>query len=689
MGKSRENQTIDPVRVRSIVEMLEIDETIAALLHARGYSTPIAVYEYLHPRFGSLPSPFIMHGMYDAVDRIRTAVAAGELIGIFADSDLDGITSLAMLYNLLQRMNNSPIVRYPCDDEQYGLTMNMIDEFHQKGVKLLITVDSGTRDVKEIAHARELGISVIITDHHEADASLPDAIIVNPKIEQCQYPFKSLAGVGVAFKLCHAVLFSYLPGFNKLFILLDEINGSYHAAFIRNGINEGLRVFESNDSLISFVRKSADGASIVIFDQTIFQRITSGSVIPSSIYFIDQFVKKIPAVHSETGGFSLDDACVHFSIYKDAYSKKIDLYTALFLEVQFRSSPRIMDFIEYAAGLVSIGSVADIMPLINENRVLVKKGMKALSQTDHKGLSILIGQDTINTRKIGWDIAPLLNTPGRFGRTELTVDFFLSNDTAKAQELIVEIKKLNDMRKSLINDAFITVLSEIRGDEKLSAKDILIVETAAIPDGLAGLLASRISEETRKPVIVIIRPGKNGCLKGSGRCIEKLNFFSMVDPHSILFEKLGGHAQAFGFTIHEQNLPLLVEKLGNPIIPEEIINTRNGIDLELTRDKISIGLADKLEALEPFGPGNEEPIFITRCLTIDTFSFFGVKSNHGKLSFHGLPGVSAIGWNMGNKLKDVFDLNRPMDLVYRLEMNIFNGLRSLRMVIVDINPASV
>ena len=194
----------DEAEVQALCTACGIDRIPASILYGRGIRTPESMQAFLSPCLSDLHSPFLLDGMHEAVTRIREAVRSGEKIAIFSDSDIDGITSLAIIYDLLVKLKSGAYIRYPGDREGYGLTCGIIDEFKSGGITLVITVDCGIRDFSEIEYAGRCGIDFIVTDHHEPDLALPSAIIINPKLENSSYPFKDLAGVGVAFKLAHA-----------------------------------------------------------------------------------------------------------------------------------------------------------------------------------------------------------------------------------------------------------------------------------------------------------------------------------------------------------------------------------------------------------------------------------------------------------------------------------------------------
>ena len=258
-------KSIDRRIVDSFSQVFNYDRYISSLLCAKGIHTLEDAHLFSNKRLSNLLSPFLMKGMYDAVKRIRSALDHKDKIGIFSDSDLDGLTSLTIVINLFEKLNMELFFRYPVHDEDYGLTIKVIEEMKEKGVRLILTFDSGIRDIKEIGYARELGIDVIVCDHHQPADKTPDAIIVNPKQDGCGYPYKELAGVGVALKLCHGVLMSFLPGFNKPFFIITEDRGFWISKVV-NGIIEEVWNFNSLSDLFDLIEKIGENANIMLYD---------------------------------------------------------------------------------------------------------------------------------------------------------------------------------------------------------------------------------------------------------------------------------------------------------------------------------------------------------------------------------------------------------------------------------------
>ena len=673
--------TISGEEQRTILEHAELfgmNSTLIRILYARGYDTTEKIDQFLHPCLSDLYSPFLMSGMFTAVERIKTAVNSGERIGIFADSDIDGITALAVLHKLFIKMKIEPFIRYLKDEETYGLTREIINEFHGNNVSLLITVDSGIRDIAEIAFARSLGIDVVVSDHHEQDTMLPDAIIINPKTEACRYPFKHLAGVGIAFKVCHAFLLSYLPSFNKLFLIITRENGRYYASAVRNCIIEQTRSEADEEQITSTLASMTDIDAILIHNiddpDAIFKSLAGSAPVYDFCGFINGILK--------SGNASLDGICSKLDIKKKFQNKNIELLTAVFFETQMIVPDKIHEFIRSVIGLVSIGSIADVMPLIDENRILAKIGIEELNKSRQPALSMLIGDGKINYKTIGWGIAPLLNTPGRLGKTDLTVNFFIESDVKKLQSIIREIGLLNNDRKSTINKLYTKIMNDLEGSSTIANNKLIYIKTNEIPDGYAGLIANRIAETTDKPVIIVVLPGKNGIIKGSGRIKNGLNFFSHVKQFKERFERVGGHEKAFGFTAKAHQIDDIIRSIAESFKDNHSAGITTAIDSELEVKQINVDFIRELEILEPFGNGNAEPMFLSRSVSLESCTVFG--NNHGKYLFSGNASLSAIGWGLGSIMKDFFKSGRPLDLIYRLENNVYNGYVQPRMIVVDI-----
>ncbi len=684
---------VDSDAVERISRSLSIGGVLSSVLAGRGLSEPVEAFHFLHPALSRLHSPFLMRDMDRAVRRIRLAVERRETVAIFSDSDLDGLTSLTTVVTLLKKLAPELRirVRYPRNGENYGLTAQVIGEFAAAGASLLITLDCGVRDIDEISLAKGKGLDVIVCDHHEPGEGLPEALIINPMRADCPYPFKDLAGVGVAFKLCHAVLLSYLPSYGRTFLLVSGEEGSFSAASVVNGMVT--RRWNGLDG--AALTEASQGADfIAVYRCPVAQERLAALCPGPRVYDLAGEVRAI----LKGKGVDLSDVKVmeEFSICPEVARDGIEFTLAVFNEIQRRKSPKIIDFNRSVMGLVALGSIADIVPLSGENRILVRHGIESLDNTGHAGLSMLINGRPVNSRLIGWHMAPVLNAPGRMGKTDYTAEFLLQGEEKDMEEkgrlendirgLMEEINRLNAMRKSIVAEHCERIMERIGcGDMDVSGPLVFAVVEA--PDGVTGLIANRITDAVNKPVVVVSRQEGQMFLKGSGRVRGAMDFFSRVEPLSHLFEKIGGHAHAFGFTVRQDCLEAVRDALVDAVSGGELEPRAIEVDGVLDVVEITPVLVEDLKVVEPCGSGNEEPVFLTRDAAIRSFTRIGADKRHGKYLFRDNHELEALGWGMGDRMESIAASGRA-HIVYRLENSTYNGRTSPRMIILDIAPGS-
>ncbi|NLV67226.1 MAG: single-stranded-DNA-specific exonuclease RecJ [Spirochaetes bacterium] len=672
----------DMAEVRALADACGIDMLLASILYGRGMRTPVSVSGFLNPCLSDLHSPFLLDGMHDAVARIKKAVSSGEKIAIFSDSDIDGITSLAIIHNLLKKLKSPAYRRYPRDKEGYGLMRGIVDEFRAGGITLVITVDCGIRDISEIEYARDCGIDFIVTDHHEPDTRLPAAILINPKLDKSSYPFKELAGVGVAFKLAHAMLWSYQVSYNVRFVIISSSDGGLNYTFIKNGIvtvNDPLE-YSRVEWFVSSVLLPSDHVVLAGCRDEVKELVSSHGVLVVSELF--RLGNKIM-----DRDYRSHDACIKgfaslFRLRIFPGMRNHDISVRVFMELQSRSSDKVFGFLREYIALVAVGTIADIMPVRGENRQMISYGIAVLnSGMGHAGLREITGGARFSSRSISWDIAPLLNTPGRMGVTDLTVEFFLTEDPERTRELIAQISELNRERKKIVSGTIEKVKAESTGME--SDDGFFYFADDSIKDGLAGLIANRIADDIKKPVIIMSGPDLNGHIKGSGRSYGRYNFLSHVEPLSDMFERLGGHAQAFGFTIRKENIDTVMQSIARSVGKGSPRDDTMRIDAVLDHSAIDSQLIERLSLLEPYGRDNEEPIFLSTNISVSSFQRFGADSNHGKYIIGS--NIQAIGWHLADLMHEYSSSGRELDIVYKLENNRYQNRLYPRMLIIDID----
>lgn len=666
------NWTIKSVNndvVCSISESLGISENIAYLLASRDIETPDQAVKYLFPKISFLDSPFLMHGMHEAVDRLKLAIQKNQKIAIFSDSDLDGLTSLVVLMTFLKKTNLDIIYKYPVGSDSYGLTKEIIDDFSNKEVNLLVTLDCGVKDVNEINYAREQGIDVIVCDHHEQGDKLPDAIIINPKQKNCNFPFSELAGVGVAFYFVLAVYYSYLPIYDNECILLTKEEDEYFVSIIKNGIIS--ENFPTSISSLNNLKLYIKENTFLIYYKLQNEDIEQTKQFNIKSLSLENYIDKISNLQTKSL-FKDETLKEYFRLSPYKIKKRINLFEKVFCELSFYLPSKINQYILEVIPFVAIGTIADIMPVVDHNRILIHYGLKAFTNTNVASLVKLKEhvRDEITAKAISWKISPLLNSPGRFGKTDLTAGFLMAQKNTN-NDLYEKIVKLNEDRKILLNELFEVIINDIDSGKYGNTKNFINIKSNEIPDGLTGLIANKVTDLYNLPVIVMTETNVKNIWKGSGRVIGSFDFYTNVQHFSEYFEKFGGHAQAFGFSICEDQIEKFTNELDAYLEDKSLDEQKFIVDMELNFSSINNKFLQEISMLEPFGNRNEEPVFLIKEIPISGFKYFGATNNHGKYSFEN-PQISAIGWNIGKEMKEIFEKKMP-DILCKIEKDSYRS----------------
>ncbi len=647
------------------------------VMENRGISGIDSMEKFLYPELSPFHSPFLLKGMDQAVERIRLAADRNEKVAIFADSDLDGITSLTIMHDILTKIGLDVHIRYPNSNESYGLSLKIIDEFLEKGITMAITVDSGIRDVSEIAHAMEGGIDFIVTDHHEPDDILPKAIVINPKQTDCAYPCRDLAGVGVAFKLAKAIMFSYVQSLERNYYLLYWEENSFSMSHIHRGNVDYLENVEKG-GILDFLHGIPHEDSTIVFCNEYYNLDAIGEKFNNlEVIYFSEFIAGV-----SPGEFSLIDFLNKRNILFSKNDNPLSLFSRAFLNLQLGSKKKLMEKIDYYSSLATLGTIADMVPLRGENRSIVKHGLKVLNQGGgHGGVGIILGNKTATARSLSWDVAPMLNAPGRLGQTHATVEFFLEEDEVEIQEIIRDLNRLNRQRRGIVSEALERISKQNNNFSDLD-DNLFYWHDEEIPEGISGLVANRITDMINKPVIILSNSSAKDCFKGSGRCPDGLNFFKHVEQFSSEFERLGGHSQAFGFTLHNSRVNHVMEKI-NQSLSGTAIKKEYIIDHVLDIDQINMKLIDEIMLLEPYGKDNPEPLFCSEKINPQSFSKFGVTQKHGKFLLG--RGIEVIGWNMAEIMEKKYHGDETIDILYKIEKHEYMGFETIRLLLIDID----
>jgi single-stranded-DNA-specific exonuclease len=504
-----------------------------------------------------------MKGVPEAVERLLHAVRHDEPIAVYGDFDADGVTSTVLMVQTLAALGARvrPYIPHRVD-EGYGLHEQALKNLHDEGIRLVLTVDCGIRSVTEVAAGVANGLDMIVSDHHSVGSKLPPALaVINPRQDDCPYPFDGFAGVGVAFKLAQALL------------------------------------------------RSANGQ------------------------------------------------------------------TAL-------SEEELLD-------LVALGTVADMMPLRGENRLLVRRGLEELNRGRRAGVRALSRSagapvGSIDATAIGFRLAPRLNAAGRLHTAALAYDLLATTDETEAEALAAELDKLNRERQRLTDEA-VQWARIVLGETP--AEEVILVAREGLNPGIVGLVASRLKDLHNRPALVA-ELGREE-VRGSARSVPKFDITQALDKcDKDWFVRYGGHAAAAGFTVHHRFLPNLRQRL-NELAAEQLGPEDRkrvlAIDRVLPLPEVDYALLGKLRELEPTGSGNPPPLFAIPDLLVRDARRVGGDGSHLKLRLSdGFVTVDAIGFGLGSLIGE---LPMRVDVACSLDENVWQGQRSLQLLVQDLQAA--
>ena len=538
---------------------------LSTVLAARGVTTAEAAAEALERDRSLSISPMLMRDMDKAVARIQRAVSQGETIAVFGDYDVDGITSTVLLMDYLKSCGARCLRHIPRRiEEGYGLSKEAIQGLRDQGATLMITVDCGITGNEEVDFAASIGLDVVITDHHECKEELPRALaVVDPHRSDCPYPFKQLAGVGVALKLVLAL-----------------------------------------------------------------------------------------------GGESQEDKL----------------------------------FARYCT-LAAIGTVADVMQMSDENRTIVQRGLKAIRSSDFLGLHALLKETglldkAVTSIQIGFVLAPRINAAGRMGEAELAADLLLTDDPNQAEKLARQLCQLNRERQSVEQEIFAQAIEQIKTipDNERSA---LVLSSEAWHQGVVGIVASRLAEKFSCPSFMIhLSDGMGKC---SCRSYGGFNLFAALESCSDLLEGFGGHELAAGFTIKEENIPAFrrrINRCASAFLGGEPPVSSLDVDVVLHRPElVTLEEVDALRLLEPYGAGNNRPVFCFQGAKIESMQSVGqnrhlkLRLSRGKYSFDAI-------YFSANRDSCGLEVGDRVDAAFYLQVNEFRGSRTVQLQMIDLRGSA-
>jgi single-stranded-DNA-specific exonuclease len=548
----------DAESCQRLMDELKIDPMVAKMLVRRGIAEPEKAVRFLYPKLEDLYDPFLLDGMHAAVNRIHAAIQRAEKILIYGDYDVDGVSSTGLMIHLFRMLQVKVDYYIPNRfREGYGIHADALQWARDGGFQLILSVDTGIRAVQEAAFAKELGLDLIITDHHEPSPVLPEAIaVLNPKKPSCSYPFSMLAGVGVAFKLATALL------------------------------------------------------------------------------------QRIP---------------------------------------------------EELLEMVALGTIADLVPLVDENRIFVSYGLKRINLRQHVGMAALLEvagiEKEVNAQHVAFALGPRINASGRLDSAKLAVEWIMASDRAQARVMAQELDKLNRERQQLVEVMVEEALIEVEQNVAQHAA-VVVVAKEGWNIGVIGIVASRLVEKYHRPVVVLgIDPAK-GVAKGSARSMAGYDMMKALTACEHLLSHYGGHSMAAGMTLPVENLLPFHQQLTQ--FAQTSLTTAEDIPLtvadeELMLDSLDIKWIDQLQALAPYGVGNPMPLFILHPATVTKVQCLGQQNNHLKLRVEDRgKGLDVIGFRFGEFAQEM-SLSAQVKLLGELHMNEWNGRRTPQLILRDVS----
>jgi len=565
----------DANRIRQLEQAAQVPAIVAQLLLGRGIVEAEAAQPFLEAKLSSLRDPHLLAGVEEAAQRIMSAVREQRRITIYGDYDCDGMTGTAILLTCLQMLNGNVGYYVPNRlEDGYGLNREALQRLANDGTSMVISVDCGIASVAEAATAKELGLELVITDHHDFGDRLPDAdVIVHPRLPNSEYMFGGLCGAGVAFKLAWAI-------------------------------------------------------------------------------------------------------CQQAS-----QAKKV--------------APAMREFLMGAIGLAAIGTIADVVPLLDENRIIVRHGLKSLLARPTLGLQHLLEltkldkKPQLSAEDVAFMIAPRINAAGRLGQAQLGVELLTTKKPDRAKALAEYLNELNSSRDSLERSINLAAQKQIKERFDPDHDPAFVLAGAGWHAGVIGVVAGRLAEKYHRPVIMVAldelgaKPGV-----GSARSPNRLNLHAALASCSHHLVSHGGHAKAAGLKIDERNVEAFREEFCEVAAGETTSDDRVAtvdIEAEASLSQLTLQTVQQIEQLAPFGQANPRPVL---CASGVEFAAPPKRMGGGDRHFsaqlrqHGVK-LRAVSFGNGDWVDELQQLDGPVDIAYRPVINEFNGYRKVELHLVD------
>ena len=539
--------------IDKISNKYNISKCLAKLLKSREVED---IDMYLNGTLKDLRDPFLLKDMQKIVDRIKLAINKKEKICIYGDYDVDGITSITIMYKFLSDLGLDVIYYLPDRlQEGYGVNNEALDKIKKEGVSLVITVDCGITAIDEVEYAKSLGLDIAITDHHECTENLPTALaIINPKQKDDNYPFKMFAGVGVAFKVLSALAIS-------------------------------------------------------------------------------------------------------LNMESESYLKYLDI--------------------------VAIGTISDIVPLLDENRIISKEGLKQIANTKNEGIKAMlrvINFKDIDSTMVSFGMAPRINACGRMGDASIAVKLLLEESEENAKELAEKLDSLNIKRQEVEKNIFEEAVNTIE-NEGYKQKNSIVLYNENWHNGVIGIVASRLVNIYNKPVVLFTK--ENDVVRGSGRCPNGFSLYDALTESKEYLIQFGGHELAAGMSIEEENIPLFREEFEKIVTQnmKDLVQVID-VDMEIKKSDLGVQILKDINRIKPYGQANNTPLFLYKGLKIHSIRTLK-EEKHLKFTLQDERVLlEALAFSQGAR-RDEVRLGDKIDVLCNVEINSYNTPRTIQLILQD------
>ena len=700
-------------QIEPLCNSFNISPLLASVFVRRGITEGNELLYYLEDDLRFQHNPFCFSAMEDAVERIIQAKEEGEKVLIFGDSDVDGITSTAILYEQLVRMGIDVQWRLPLDDDGYGLNMAAVDDFAAQDGTLIITVDCGISNNDEIAHAAELGIDVIVTDHHNPPENLPQAIIIiDPKLEDSNYPFGGISGAAVAYKLVSALRFAETDFYGAEICILELNENTEEKCFYADciKIKNLVKIKELHEKIIPGQSSIYDlklpyflqSQLIYSWDSKATLNLLS-QLFGSGVEFnINDLRNEISSVITSVKGKSAQEikALSQIAKYQGQSTSVIDsiynIYVTYCKKIISQKKPQQQLDEQKDLQLVALAALADIMPMKNENRIFVRNGITSIVKNrPRQGLAELFNKLNINlssltSTELSWTIIPALNAAGRMGKSDLSLKLLISENPREREQLASSIYDLNEERKNLVSNAYYKIHDEAQQSLTSYENKLCLSINENINKGITGLVATRLMQDFGVPAIVVTK--ENDTYTGSIRSCRGFVATDFLDSLGDIFINHGGHNCAAGFSFHKDQLDTFLSKIINSSSSVLLENECSDIyvDAEIPPEHLTPDNFSLIDTFDPCGSESPELILMTRKIRlIDTMVLGKKEPHHLKLVFDtGKYKIPAMFWGQSERLKKDISIGKNYDILYNMSRNYFNGTFTKQLIIKEIIQSS-